>query len=145
MSVGGWLGAFAACLQTQLQSGMGEALSEDLVKRGWQVAMADIQPNGELSGKLGEDASFHRCDVADYDSQAACFQEVFDKYGRIDALCANAGIVDKRYLPLRLTECFLMLIVVPEQFHLHPRSSRIRQVSCFTYRPVQHALRGKTY
>lgn len=74
---------------------MGEALSEDLVSKGWQVAMADIQPNKELSAKLGDNASFHKCDVADYDSQATCFQEVWDRYGRIDALCANAGIVDK--------------------------------------------------
>lgn len=75
---------------------MGEALSEDLVSKGWQVAMADIQQNAELSGKLGDSASYHFCDVADYDSQAACFQQVWDKYGRIDLLCANAGIVDKR-------------------------------------------------
>ncbi|KAM5366557.1 hypothetical protein ACJZ2D_010454 [Fusarium nematophilum] len=80
---------------TGASSGMGEALSEDLVKRGWQVAMADIQPNEDLASRLGENASFHTCDVADYDSQAACFQEVWVKYGRIDALCANAGIVDK--------------------------------------------------
>jgi NAD(P)-dependent dehydrogenase (short-subunit alcohol dehydrogenase family) len=75
---------------------MGEALSEDLVKRGWQVAMADIQQNADLSAKLGEKASFHHCDVSDYDGQSRCFQEVWDKYGRLDALCANAGIVDKR-------------------------------------------------
>ncbi|KAH6998970.1 hypothetical protein BKA56DRAFT_639497 [Ilyonectria sp. MPI-CAGE-AT-0026] len=74
---------------------MGEALSEDLVQRGWIVAMADIQPNAELASKLGESASFHTCDVSDYDSQAKCFQEVWDLYGRLDALCANAGIVDK--------------------------------------------------
>ncbi|KAM5351111.1 hypothetical protein ACJ41O_003834 [Fusarium nematophilum] len=84
---------------TGASSGMGEALSEDLVKRGWQVAMADIQPNEDLASRLGENASFHTCDVADYDSQAACFQEVWVKYGRIDALCANAGIVDKRIPP----------------------------------------------
>lgn len=29
-------------------------------------------------------------------SQARAFQEVWDRYGRLDALCANAGIVDKR-------------------------------------------------
>lgn len=75
---------------------MGEALSEDLVQRGWIVAMADIQPNVDLASKLGESASFHTCDVSDYDSQAKCFQEVWDIYGRLDALCANAGIVDKR-------------------------------------------------
>lgn len=75
---------------------MGEALSEDLVSKGWQVAMADIQENAGLATKLGNSASFHFCDVADYDSQAACFQQVWDKYGQIDLLCANAGIVDKR-------------------------------------------------
>lgn len=75
---------------------MGEALSDDLVSKGWQVAMADIQENAQLSAKLGDSASFHFCDVADYDSQAVCFQQVWDKYGRIDLLCANAGIVDKR-------------------------------------------------
>ncbi|KAF4983582.1 hypothetical protein FZEAL_1032 [Fusarium zealandicum] len=80
---------------TGASSGMGEALSEDLASRGWQVAMADIQPNETLSSKLGDNASFHICDVSDYDSQAACFQEVWVKYGRLDALCANAGIVDK--------------------------------------------------
>jgi NAD(P)-dependent dehydrogenase (short-subunit alcohol dehydrogenase family) len=75
---------------------MGEALTEDLVHRGWQVAMADIQPNDALSTKLGQNVSYHHCNVADYDSQAKAFQEIWDKYGRIDALCANAGIVDKR-------------------------------------------------
>lgn len=78
-----------------MQSGMGEALTEDLVSKGWQVAMADIQQNNALTAKLGDKASFHHCDVADYDSQAKTFQEVWDKYGRLDALCANAGIVDK--------------------------------------------------
>ncbi|KAF7553822.1 hypothetical protein G7046_g6986 [Stylonectria norvegica] len=80
---------------TGASSGMGEALSEDLVSKGWQVAMADLQPNAELATKLGDNASFYHCDVADYDSQAKCFQDVWNKYGRLDALCANAGIVDK--------------------------------------------------
>lgn len=31
-------------------------------------------------------------------SQARVFQEVWDRHGRIDALCANAGIVDRRYV-----------------------------------------------
>lgn len=75
---------------------MGEALSEDLVSQGWRVAMADLRPNEELASKLGENGSYHECNVADYDSQAKAFQQVWDKYGRIDALYANAGIVDKR-------------------------------------------------
>ena len=75
---------------------MGQALSRDLTSKGWLVAMADIQTNEALSKELGDKAAFFHCNVADYDSQAKMFQAVWDKYGRIDALCANAGIVDKR-------------------------------------------------
>jgi NAD(P)-dependent dehydrogenase (short-subunit alcohol dehydrogenase family) len=74
---------------------MGEAISRDLVSRGWKVAMADIHPNTDLSEELGDEAMFVKCDVADYDSQAEMFQKVWDQYGRLDALCANAGIVDR--------------------------------------------------
>ncbi|KAF9872500.1 hypothetical protein CkaCkLH20_09997 [Colletotrichum karsti] len=80
---------------TGASSGMGEALARDLVKKGWQVAMADLNKNEPLSQELGEAASFHATDVSDYDSQAKTFQEVWGRYGRIDALLANAGIVDK--------------------------------------------------
>ena len=74
---------------------MGLALSRELVSKGWKVALADIQENAELSKELGDSAQFFKTNVADYDSQAATFQGVFDKWGRIDALCANAGIVDR--------------------------------------------------
>ena len=76
---------------------MGEALARDLVQHGWNVMMADIQPNAALSLELGENADFSTTNVADYDSQAVTFQKTWDKWGRIDALCANAGIVDKRF------------------------------------------------
>lgn len=74
---------------------MGLALSRELVAKGWKVAMADIQENSELSEELGDAARFFKTNVADYDSQAATFQGTWDKWGRIDALCANAGIVDR--------------------------------------------------
>jgi len=80
---------------TGASSGMGEALSKHLVSKGWLVAMADIQPNAELAKELGDKAAFFKTNVADYTSQAQTFQAVWDKWGRIDALCANAGIVDK--------------------------------------------------
>jgi NAD(P)-dependent dehydrogenase (short-subunit alcohol dehydrogenase family) len=77
---------------------MGEALSRELVKKGWKVAMADIQSNEALSKELGSNAVFFKTNVADYDSQAATFQGTWDRFGRIDALCANAGIVDRRFV-----------------------------------------------
>ena len=48
-------------------SGMGMALSRRLVDKGWQVAIADIQENKQFAQELCDAASFHRCDVADYD------------------------------------------------------------------------------
>lgn len=77
-------------------SGMGMGIVSRLVEKGWKVAIADIKPNAKFAEQLGEASTFHKCDVADYDSQAEMFQQVWDKHGRIDALCANAGIVDKR-------------------------------------------------
>jgi NADP-dependent 3-hydroxy acid dehydrogenase YdfG len=47
------------------------------------------------SASLGPNAAFWEVNVADYDSQARMFNAVFKKWGRIDALLANAGIVDK--------------------------------------------------
>jgi NAD(P)-dependent dehydrogenase (short-subunit alcohol dehydrogenase family) len=79
---------------------MGEAISRHLVQNGWKVVMADIQPNEALAKELGEKAVFFKCNVADYDSQAAMFQGAWDKFGRIDALCANAGIVDRRFVKI---------------------------------------------
>jgi NADP-dependent 3-hydroxy acid dehydrogenase YdfG len=74
---------------------MGEALSRHLVQSGWHVAMADINRNQALEKALGESAAFFQTNVADYDSQARTFSAVWKKWERIDALCANAGIVDK--------------------------------------------------
>ncbi|KAF2030286.1 15-hydroxyprostaglandin dehydrogenase [Setomelanomma holmii] len=76
-------------------SGMGKGIARKLVETGWKVAVADINENKDFAKELGDAASYHKCNVADYDSQAEVFQQVWDKYGRIDALCANAGIVDK--------------------------------------------------
>lgn len=74
---------------------MGEALTRALVAEGWFVAMADIKPNETLATELATNVSFHHTDVASYDSQAATFQAVYDAHGRLDALCANAGIGDR--------------------------------------------------
>ncbi|KAH7402502.1 hypothetical protein BKA66DRAFT_564417 [Pyrenochaeta sp. MPI-SDFR-AT-0127] len=76
-------------------SGMGMGIVQKLVTQGWNVAIADINESKTFADELGNASSFHKCNVADYDSQAEMFQQVWDRYGRIDALCANAGIVDK--------------------------------------------------
>ena len=46
---------------------MGMGIARDLVKRGWKVAVADINANEKFVEELGDKASFHHCNVADYD------------------------------------------------------------------------------
>lgn len=79
------------------QSGIGIDLAKDLYARGWKVACVGRrkEPGEELVKNLGENARFFQADVGNYQSQAKMFQEVYRTWGRIDALCANAGIVDK--------------------------------------------------
>ena len=74
---------------------MGIEIAKELVRLGWTVAMFDIQENKSLSDELSSKAQYYNCNVADYDSQAKAYEQVFKDFGRLDALCANAGIVDK--------------------------------------------------
>ena len=53
---------------------MGMALCRRLVEKGWKVAIADIQENEVFAEELGNAASFHRCDVADYDRYVRFFR-----------------------------------------------------------------------
>ena len=80
---------------TGTSSGMGRAIAQELVRLDWTVAMFDIQENEKLADELGSDARFYKVNVANYDSQAKAFDQVFDDFGRVDALCMNAGITDR--------------------------------------------------
>jgi 3-oxoacyl-[acyl-carrier protein] reductase len=65
-------------------SGMGEATAQELVKRGWQVAvMARNKPHKEIFSVLGDVAQDADC--------RRVAKTVLDKWGRIDALVNNAG------------------------------------------------------
>ncbi|KAK0937505.1 hypothetical protein LTR29_010943 [Friedmanniomyces endolithicus] len=80
---------------TGASSGIGEALTRELINRGWFVAMADLRESKALTEEFGSKAKFYETDVASYDAQAKTFAAVFHFHGRIDALCANAGIGDR--------------------------------------------------
>ncbi|ETI20464.1 hypothetical protein G647_08500 [Cladophialophora carrionii CBS 160.54] len=84
---------------TGAASGIGEELSRGLVAKGWKVTGLDLAVQGpaadELSKELGEAFLFIACDVSKYDELATSFSKTFQKWGRIDAFCSNAGFVDK--------------------------------------------------
>lgn len=76
---------------------MGIDLVKDLCAKGWKVAcVGRRQEAGEALMKSlnTNNARFFSADVSSYDEQAHVFSEVYKLWGRIDALCANAGIVD---------------------------------------------------
>lgn len=50
------------------------------------------------AAQLGSKASFHQANVASYESLGAAFLSVWDKYGRLDAVVANAGVADRTSL-----------------------------------------------
>lgn len=77
---------------------MGVKIVNDLYARGWNVACIDLQQQAgdALVERLSSDrAQFFLADLTSYDAQAHAFRETFRRWGRIDALCANAGIVDR--------------------------------------------------
>lgn len=79
------------------QSGMGIDLVKYLCTKGWKVAFVGRrrEPGEALLKELpSENARFYAADVSSYDEQAGVFRQVHKLWGRIDAFCANAGIVD---------------------------------------------------
>ncbi|KAH8656812.1 hypothetical protein BGZ61DRAFT_500173 [Ilyonectria robusta] len=82
---------------TGAASGIGKALATNLVNEGWRVACCDIQQEAgsAVATELGTNAAFFQLDVCDYDDQAKVFSQVWEKWGQIDALLANAGHSDR--------------------------------------------------
>lgn len=77
---------------------MGVKIVQSLCAQGWKVACLDLQQEAgdALIESLGhENAIFIPTNLAKYEDQAHAFRETFRRWGRIDALCANAGIVDR--------------------------------------------------
>jgi NADP-dependent 3-hydroxy acid dehydrogenase YdfG len=64
------------------------------VDRGWRVALGARSEDklAELAKELGEDSALaQRCDVTEWDDQRAFVAATLERFGRLDAVFANAG------------------------------------------------------
>jgi len=77
--------------------GIGAACMRTFARHGFAAVGLDLLPEGrsvaDEIGKAGGEALFLACDVADEVQVAGCVEQVGKRYGRVDVLVNNAGVV----------------------------------------------------
>lgn len=80
--------------------GIGKGICEVFCKEGATVALWDVLEKGQQTAdeiaKNGGSIFFQKVDVTDQDSVDAAVEEIIQKYGKIDVLINNAGIIRDR-------------------------------------------------
>lgn len=86
-------------LITGASTGIGAETARQAVARGWRVALGARSEDKleQLAGGLGEEhALAQRCDVTEWSDQEAFVAAALERFGRLDAVFANAGFGAKR-------------------------------------------------
>jgi 3alpha(or 20beta)-hydroxysteroid dehydrogenase len=75
--------------------GQGEAIVRAFVAEGARVVIADVakEPGAALADELGDKAVFRHHDVTDEASWTTLVEETNERWGRVDVLVNNAGIL----------------------------------------------------
>jgi NAD(P)-dependent dehydrogenase (short-subunit alcohol dehydrogenase family) len=79
-------------------SGIGLGITKSFAEQGAHISVLDVNADGAdivsaLSGDYKNASfSFHKCDISNWDEQAAVFEQIHQEQGRIDVVMANAGI-----------------------------------------------------
>ncbi|XP_071096643.1 15-hydroxyprostaglandin dehydrogenase [NAD(+)]-like [Haliotis cracherodii] len=83
--------------------GFGKAVAEAVLKKGAKVCVADVKVDqGEATAKELQASSgadnvlFVKCDVSDASVFEDAFKAAVSKFGHVDVMCNNAGIMDER-------------------------------------------------
>ncbi|KAL8544800.1 hypothetical protein ACS0TY_005136 [Phlomoides rotata] len=86
-------------LITGAASGIGEAAARLFIEHGAAVVIADIQDElaRQVVASINSDkVSYHRCDVRDEQQVAAAVSYAVEKYGSLDIMFSNAGILGQQ-------------------------------------------------
>jgi NAD(P)-dependent dehydrogenase (short-subunit alcohol dehydrogenase family) len=81
---------------TGAAKGIGQTIAQRMVEKGYYTVLVDIdEDNGRaLAAKLGaKKAEFYVADISDEQEVIALFKFVVDKFGKVDVLVNNAGII----------------------------------------------------
>jgi 15-hydroxyprostaglandin dehydrogenase (NAD) len=81
-------------LITGAGSGIGLFTSKDLAAKGWNVSIVELNEKAGQAAADEVNGIFIKTDVTVYADQANAFQKTFGKWGRIDFVFGNAGILD---------------------------------------------------
>lgn len=83
-------------LITGAARGIGAATARELARRGATVAVTGLEPDllQDVAKDLGSQHAWFEADVTDQSSIEKAAQETVDRFGRIDAVIANAGVVN---------------------------------------------------
>ena len=147
--------------------GQGAGIARAFVAEGARVVIADIakEPGQALADELGDDAHFAAHDVADAASWQTLVEDANDRFGPVNVLANNAGLlrfgeietmpIDELELLFRVNQlgCFLGMQAVAPTMRVHGGGSIINASSveglagmpgCTAYAATKWAIRGMT-
>jgi NAD(P)-dependent dehydrogenase (short-subunit alcohol dehydrogenase family) len=73
--------------------GIGAAIAAHLAERGWRLSLGMRKPQGLTAPPGGSATLISRYDAEDIASEAAWTEATVQRFGRIDAVIANAGVM----------------------------------------------------
>jgi NAD(P)-dependent dehydrogenase (short-subunit alcohol dehydrogenase family) len=93
-------------LVTGAANGIGRAIARHLLKSGWRVGALDLPQKGlgRVFPKGTRNVALIEGNVADEDTARRAVKTVLDRFGRLDALVSNAGIMERKPLRRRTLE-----------------------------------------